>query len=79
MRLFFKKIQKFGLFLSRFYAFFRVFEAKNTVPKEDGQTFCCSCDLCSCIRYTLHAVRCLIYFLCGWEILKVFLPACFAA
>ena len=54
MRLFFKKIQKFGLFLSRFYAFFRVFEAKNTVPKE-------------------------CYFLCGWEILKVFLPACLAA
>jgi len=34
MRLFFKKIQKIGLFLGCFYAFFRVFEAKNTVPKE---------------------------------------------
>jgi hypothetical protein len=33
MMLFFKKFQKIGLFLGCFYAFFRVFEAKNTVPK----------------------------------------------
>jgi hypothetical protein len=33
MRLFFEKNQKIGLFLGRFYVFFRVFEAKNTVPK----------------------------------------------
>jgi hypothetical protein len=31
MRLFFEKNQKIGLFLSRFYAFFRVFMVKNTV------------------------------------------------
>jgi hypothetical protein len=33
MRLFFEKIQKIGLFLSRFYVFFRVFKPKNTVQQ----------------------------------------------
>ena len=32
--LFFEKNQKIGLFLGCFYAFFRVFEAKNTDSKE---------------------------------------------
>ena len=39
MSLFFEKIQKIGLFLGCFYAFFRVFKPKNTDSKTGLSAF----------------------------------------